>query len=353
MNIPFFSVLIPVYNVERYLEDCLESVLAQSFCDYEVILVDDGSKDRSGQICDAYAERYPDRIRVYHLQKQGALFARRVGLQQAKGKYICFLDSDDRWVENTLKRLHEIIEQTNSDVVLFCWNRIDENGKVLGDRIQGIFPQTGPIDKKAVFEQMLVTTALNSLCTKCCKRELFDVDADYSQYYTLQNGEDLLQSLPVLYQANSFYYLDEALYQYRINMTSITHVYRKGQQRVKNIILPLLYEYMIKMGLDSQENRKAFFGRFLMSLWSNVEDVYRGASSEVERHTVLDELHTFEYVKKAKDYLGICEFPLHIRLGLSVFYRERNGEMDAYMCIYLLAMKTLRGAKAFLRKLLK
>ena len=353
MNIPFFSVLIPVYNVERYLEDCLESVLAQSFCDYQVILVDDGSKDSSGQICDAYAERYPDRIMVYHKQNQGLLSARRVGLQQAKGKYICFLDSDDRWVENTLKRLHEIIEQTNSDVVLFCWNRIDENGKVLGDRIQGIFPQTGPIDKKAVFEKMLATTTLNPLCTKCCKRELFDVDADYSQYYTLQNGEDLLQSLPVLYQANSFYYLDEALYQYRINMTSITHVYRKGQHRVKNIILPLLYEYMIKMGLDSQENRKVFFRRYLASLWSGIDDMYRGTSSKTERYTVLNELHSYEFVKKAEDYLEVCGLALTVKLGLSVFYRNRNREMDAYMCIYLLAMKTLRGAKAFLRKLLK
>lgn len=353
MNLPFFSVLIPVYNVEKYLEACLKSVLAQSFCDYEIILVDDGSKDSSGQICDAYADRYPDRIRVYHLQNQGALFARRIGLRQTKGKYICFLDSDDCWVENTLKRLHEIIEETNSDVVLFRWNRIDENGKVLSERTPGLFTHTGPVDKKTVFEQMLVTTALNTLWAKCYKRELFDMDADYSQYNTLRKGLDLLQSLPVLYQADTFYYLDEVLYQYRINMTSITNAYRSGKHVGKNIILPLLYEYIIKMGLDSPENRKAFFGRYLASLWINIDDVYRGTFSKAERYTVLDELHTYAYVKKAKDYLGTCGLALHVRLGLSVFYRKRNREMDAYMCVYLPVMKALRGVKALFRKFLK
>lgn len=353
MNIPFFSVLIPVYNVERYLESCLKSVLAQTFPDYEIILVDDGSQDSSGRICDTYADRYPGRIQVYHKQNQGLLSARRVALQAAKGKYICFLDSDDCWVENTLKRLHEIIEETNSDVVLFRWNRIDENGKVLSETTQGVFTHTGPVEKKAVFEKMLSTTGMNSLCTKCCKRELFDVEADYCQYYALQNGEDLLQSLPVLYQAYSFYYLNEVLYQYRINMTSITNAYRSGQHVGKNIILPLLYEYIIKMGLDSPENRKAFFGRYLASLWINIDDEYRGTSSKAERYTALDELHTYAYVKKAKDYLDTCGLALHVRLGLSVFYRKRNREMDAYMWVYLPVMKALRGVKALFRKFLK
>ena len=335
MNIPFFSILIPVYNVERYLEDCLESVLAQSFSDYKVILIDDGSKDRSGQICDAYAESYPDRVKVHHIQNQGALLARRVGLRQAKGKYICFLDSDDCWVEHTLKRLHEIIEETNSDVVLFRWNRIDENGRPLNEKAQSVFSQTGPIDKKIVFEKMLVTIGLNSLSAKCCKLDLFDVNADYSEFYSLQNGEDLLQSLPVLYQANTFYYLDEALYQYRANTASITHSHRKGQHQTLNVIRPMLYDYCVKLGLDTPENNTAFFRRYLLTLWVRLRALYVGISSETERYAVLDEMHSYEFVNRAQDYLDKTHLPLFERLGLSLFYERDNHKLDRYMRIFL------------------
>ena len=125
---PLFSILIPVYNVEKYLPACLESVLAQDFDDYEIILVDDGSKDASGHICDDYCASYPDKIRVQHKPNQGLISARRVGLKLAVGEYICFLDSDDCLAVGMLGRLYETIQSTRSDVILFSWSCIDENG---------------------------------------------------------------------------------------------------------------------------------------------------------------------------------------------------------------------------------
>lgn len=353
MNKPYFSVLIPVYNVEKYLSSCLESVLSQTFSDYEVILIDDGSKDSSGRICDDYAERYPGKIRVQHKPNQGLISARRAGLKLANGSYVCFLDSDDCWIDNSLHRLHEIIETTNSDVVLFCWNRIDENGKVLSDTIPALFPQQGTIDKKIVFERMLSTALINPLWAKCSKLELFDIDTDYSNFYKIQNGEDLIQSLPVLYHANSFYYLAEPLYQYRLNTASISHVYQKGQYRTMNIVRPLLYKYIEKMGLDTEQNKKIFFSTYLAFLWKDVEAMYNGISSVEERNAALDELHSYEFVKRGKEYLGICVLPKQAHLGLSVFYKSNNKVMSTYMGLYLPVIKALRGVKAALRKLLK
>lgn len=92
-----FSIIIPVYQVEKYIEPCLQSVMAQSYEDYEVILVDDGSQDASGKICDRYAQK-DARIQVIHQENQGLAGARNAGLFKAKGEWICFLDSDD-WVE--------------------------------------------------------------------------------------------------------------------------------------------------------------------------------------------------------------------------------------------------------------
>ena len=113
MSKHFFSILIPVYNVEKYLPACIESVLQQSFTDYEVILVDDGSKDRSGQICDEYRSKYPEKFFVEHKPNQGLISARRAGLNLASGRYVCFLDSDDCWMKFTLSRLYEILQTTD------------------------------------------------------------------------------------------------------------------------------------------------------------------------------------------------------------------------------------------------
>ena len=91
---PKISVIVPVYNVEMFLRRCIDSILAQTFTDFELLLIDDGSKDKSGEICDEYATK-DVRIRVFHKQNGGVSSARNVGLNHAIGEYICFCDADD------------------------------------------------------------------------------------------------------------------------------------------------------------------------------------------------------------------------------------------------------------------
>ena len=353
MNQPFFSILIPVYNVEKYLAECLDSVLAQTFSDYEIILVNDGSTDSSGQICDAYRARHPDRINVLHKENQGLISARRAGLGLAVGQYICFLDSDDYWVSNALDRLHEILLAKGSDVVFFRWLSVSENGEQLSNKDPGAFPCSCPVYKKTVFEKILSTSILNSFCTKCCRRELFDPNEDYSRFYTIPNGEDLLQSLPVLYRANSFFYLNETLYRYRTNTSSITHVYRENQHQSLNIIRPLLYEYIKKMGLDTEANREVFFSKYLSTVWDSIEAAYTGLSAPSKRCAVFDEIRSYECVKKGRSYIGRCRLAFPMRFGLRLFYTNHNRLLDGYLWLYFPVMGTLRRTKAALRRLLQ
>lgn len=112
------SVVIPVYNVEKYLNECIESVLTQTYTDYEIILVDDGSTDSSGHICDDYMTA-DSRVRVIHQKNGGLSAARNTGLKEAKGEYIYFLDSDDYIEEYTLEYLVEVSVKENADVVFF------------------------------------------------------------------------------------------------------------------------------------------------------------------------------------------------------------------------------------------
>lgn len=123
-----FSIIIPVYNTEKYLEDCIESVRKQSYANYEIILIDDGSTDRSAQICDTYMHS-DDRIRVIHKKNQGVSAARNIGIQAAKGCYIIFLDSDDYWGDKyCLEKIADIIQKRNSDIVVFQACLFKENG---------------------------------------------------------------------------------------------------------------------------------------------------------------------------------------------------------------------------------
>lgn len=124
------SFIIPVYNVASYLRKCVDSLLAQDYDDYEIILVDDGSTDGSGKICDEYAEKH-DNIRVIHQHNAGLSAARNSGIKMAKGEYICFVDSDDYWQPNVLASLMAQIQREQLDVFRFDYQnvRVDSVGQ--------------------------------------------------------------------------------------------------------------------------------------------------------------------------------------------------------------------------------
>ena len=120
---PKVSIIVPVYKAEQYLHRCVDSILSQSFTDCELILVDDGSPDKSGEICDEYASR-DSRIQVIHKQNGGVSSARNAGLDVAHGEYVWFVDSDD-WIENdSLKEIYNIMDKTNADICFFELNPI-------------------------------------------------------------------------------------------------------------------------------------------------------------------------------------------------------------------------------------
>lgn len=134
------SIIIPVYNVELYLRKCVESLLAQDYEGYEIILVDDGSTDGSGAICDEYAlksqkskvksQEYP-LIKVIHQKNMGLSAARNAGIAAAQGEYICFVDSDDYWEENVLGGLMAQVERDNLDVLRFTYQNVNEQYEVI------------------------------------------------------------------------------------------------------------------------------------------------------------------------------------------------------------------------------
>ena len=148
-----FSIIVPVYNVEIYLKDCIESILKQTFENYEILLIDDGSTDRSGLICDEYVSLYP-RITVIHKENGGLSDARNVGIEKAKGEYLVFIDSDDYIENGTLDKFNKKLEKSN-------------NPDVLITRIKKIFEETNKI--KYMDEDLSL-----DLINNCPKNEIID-----------------------------------------------------------------------------------------------------------------------------------------------------------------------------------
>ena len=142
------DIIIPVFNVGKYLEKCINSVLEQDYTDYRIILVDDGSQDNSGKICDTYCSK-DSRIIVIHKENGGLSSARNAGLDIAKGEYIFFLDSDDSLCENALRVLHDAITESGADSVFGGYKSVDENDNVI-DR------QVGFITKKDLIEKVKI-----------------------------------------------------------------------------------------------------------------------------------------------------------------------------------------------------
>lgn len=221
-----FSILIPVYNVEKYIEECLDSVLCQSYDNFEVILVDDGSTDSSGKICDEYAEKY-SRIKVIHQNNKGQLFSRCAAIKASVGDYCLFLDADDLFVENIFETLNNLIKEYDCpDMIIFPFYYERESklkkSKTIVDN--NVLYENETL--KEVYKNFFATTILNSVCTKAIKRSVaLESIADIEKYKNLRCAEDRIQSARMIDASARILYTDNPLYRYRLFDESTTRTY--------------------------------------------------------------------------------------------------------------------------------
>lgn len=214
-----FSIIVPVYNVEKYLEECLESIICQidNAEDSEIILVDDGSIDRSGAICDEYQKKNPNLIKVFHNTNHGLLLTRRYGYKQAKGKYIINCDSDDRLEADMFASIREAIRKYDSpDMILFNYYAFKENLKEKGYVDVFTTESDCRVSKENVLKEFMLNHSVVSMCGKVYRRSCIDVNKNYTSWEKVSNGEDTLQSIELFNNSKTFVYLNKALYDYRM-----------------------------------------------------------------------------------------------------------------------------------------
>lgn len=246
MAAPRFSIVMPVYNVGAYLDDSVGSVLAQTCCDYEVILVDDGSTDGSGEKCDAYAAGRGN-FQVIHQENRGLLMARRAGFAEARGEYLVSLDSDDALRSDALELVSAAIDQWAPDIVTFEYSR-STAFRPYAPASLGIEPGFYDSDRYDELKRVVCRGYHNNIWSKVFRRAIVDVDADYSAHQGMTHAEDLLQVLPPIDTARSFASVAEPLYFYRPNPSSVTKSYRSRQLSDLEVALDALLRYAAGWG---------------------------------------------------------------------------------------------------------
>jgi glycosyltransferase involved in cell wall biosynthesis len=207
------SVITPVYKSEKYLSECLDSILAQTFKDFELILIDDKSPDNCGAICEEYTAK-DNRVRVIHNEQNlGVTTAKKTGLNAAKGEYVLFVDSDDWIYPSMIEKLYNAMIETNADMVYCDYIRRenDENKYVSIGLIEN--------DRDARVATRLIKpgSTIIVLWNKLIKRSF------YAQIDFQTNSEDLYITCQILFLIRKFAYVPEALYSYRILNNSISH----------------------------------------------------------------------------------------------------------------------------------
>lgn len=200
------TVVVPIYNVEKYVHKCIESICSQMLTDIEIILVDDGSTDESGQICDKYAER-DERIVVIHKANEGLSSARNEGIRISSSPYIMFVDGDD-WVEPEFCSIpYNVAVETGSDLVCFLYDAISTNGE---EKIRKQdFPAGYLTEEQAMYINVYRPTAA---WFNLYNRDLFmEINYPVGKYY-----EDVGTSHKLVHEATRIYFINSVLYNHRI-----------------------------------------------------------------------------------------------------------------------------------------
>ena len=287
------SILVPVYNVEKYLKECLESIIQQSKQAYEVILVDDGSTDNSGKICDEYAQDYTY-FKTFHKRNEGLLSARRFAINKASGNWYIFLDSDDALKSNAIQIIYDAIQNQSPDCIIYGLDRV-RNGSIVKPFIPEIDINKLISDKAYLYELVFTHSSLNSLCRKAIRADIST--EDYSSYYGISLAEDLLQSIEIYKKGDRFLFLCDSLYNYTVNEKSITNTISIDNYKIDYTVRELVVSFLNRENVFSKDQWERY-NQFSLNIFVNqIKTVlsFKASADEIKR--LLNEMRQADYYK--------------------------------------------------------
>lgn len=268
---PLISIIVPIYNVENYLYRCIDSIRAQTFTDFELLLIDDGSTDSSGQICDEYSER-DSRIKVFHKENGGVTSARQLGLEKARGVYSIHIDGDDWILPSMLEKMYSTILQNNADILIsdfYC----DTLKKTIYQK-----QNTNSTTSIDILRDILLNKLFGSLWNKLIRHSLYKL-YDINFIEGINYCEDVLLLTQLLQKNIRISFLHEAFYHYnKLNENSITTKYTLQTFQMRKKFVAELF-YLLPPSFDNV-----------------VMDVAIGVKAEAFSHNILTRQEFYTYM---------------------------------------------------------
>ncbi len=335
LETPFLSVVIPVYKVEKYIRKCMESILFQGYGDYEIILVDDGSPDNCGIICDEYAKMYLDKVFVIHQENSGLSGARNAGLRHSRGQYIFFVDSDDTIETDALKIIAEALKTYDyPDMLVFNSKSVDESGNTMFSRIPSCLEKyRAPVGKLMnIHEEKELLLEYHGAWCRVTKKNVFtknNILFPQKLWY-----EDLVSTAMLLSCSSSIGYINDSLYIYLHRQGSIMNTINAERMCDDMIaVIKLIVDWFSKKGL---------FDEF----YTQIEYIalYQLMLIQASKIAVLPDTNIRKRLNKLVDFV-IKTFPNYKR---NIYLNKRNKK-DLFK-IFLLDSKCF-GILRFVLKL--
>lgn len=271
------SIIIPVYNTAVYLPNCIKSILAQTYTDFELLLIDDGSTDGSGDICDQYA-RIDQRIKVVHNKNHGVSYSRNFGLLLSTGEYIAFCDADDQYKQNYLMDMYNAAKNSSADIVICNYSILQEQSeKVVCGR------QSGIIEKEEIYRRIFGDNTIGGFVwNKFFKKELIrNIRFDES----MQICEDTYFVCHSLKKADKIYYVGNSLYLYRIHPNSTVNNIQNMFDNDGNLKYMLVLEKILMDGIVESSYRN-YIKADECVLAINVKCDYLNSKMKINKKTI-------------------------------------------------------------------
>lgn len=326
MKKPLFSVLIPVFKIEKYIEECVLSITNQSFSDFEIILIDDGSPDSCPEICERLRKN-DSRIKVLHKKNEGVAKARRDGAEIAEGEYVICIDGDDWLKKDCLAKISEVVQKKNIDI--FCFGMLADNGKQttpLGINYREGFYSKQAIEKEIfplLIQKSDASYFIPSLCGKVIRRQLFLDNVLANENVTI--GEDGACVIPCVFHANSMYISNECFYFYRYNSESAT----KGK-KVFNWDWPKLVANHIENRIDINydDMQRQLYRKITHDIFSVVVSQF----NRKEKYSVIvKDINMHLDDKVYKEAIQKCEFEGSIKARIMTIVLKKRIFFPIYM----------------------
>ena len=271
------SIIVPIYNSEKYLSECIDSILNQTYPDIELILINDGSTDDSLKIINEYA-RNNKNIIVINQENMGASLSRKNGISKSSGDYLMFIDSDDYIEKDTIENLAKIIKRDRVDIVKYEFINRDS---WINDILPGIYS-----DKLELYKKLLTTSDLNSLANEIISKKIINLDDSIFKIKS-SVGEDLMMNLYFFDKAKKIEFINQRYYYYRINEDSSTNTYNINRVlnfiKETNSLFEILPSYYKKWDLNDDSILDKIYFNIITNMSSRIKVIVQNDWNKMTR----------------------------------------------------------------------